>query len=218
MKRLNIKVLLLCAVSVACAFAADADTIATRRWDKRVNWRYEGWERLKPKNAKVQYAGGMGFLSLGAGWEYGNRNQWNSDFFVGFLPKQFSDELHFTFTIKQTYTPWSMRFCDWLSYEPLTCGLYFTTISGEDFWQREPCKYPNRYYNFSSKLRTSIFLGQSITFYQKRFSWMRNISFFYEIGTNELYIISKATNKTVRMGDILRLSFGLKMQIFKPHE
>ena len=83
-----------------------------------------------------------------------------------------------------------MRLCDWLSYEPLTCGLYFTTINGEDFWQREPGKYPNRYYNFSSKVRTSVFLGQSVTFYPERYPWMRGIGFFYEIGTNELYIVN----------------------------
>lgn len=49
-------------------------------------WRYSGWERLKPKNAMVQYAGGMGMMSFGAGWEYGKRGMWNTDVLVGFLP------------------------------------------------------------------------------------------------------------------------------------
>ena len=38
---------------------------------KRLDWRehrgYEGWERLLPTHVKAQYAGGMGFLSVGCG-------------------------------------------------------------------------------------------------------------------------------------------------------
>ena len=35
---------------------------APKRWDKRVHLKYEGWERLKPTHAKIQYAGGMGVM------------------------------------------------------------------------------------------------------------------------------------------------------------
>ncbi len=191
-----------------------ADTTASRRWDKRQAWRYSGWERMKPKNATWQFAGGMGMMSLGAGWEYGKRNQWNTDILIGFLPKKFSDKLRFTFTLKQTYTPWSIRFCNALSYEPLETGIYINTINGEKFWGREPGKYPNRYYNFSSKMRFSVFLGQSFTYYTGN-DKLKHLTFFYELNTNELYILSKATNRTVKMKDILRISFGLRLQIFK---
>ena len=37
----------------------------TKRWDKRIHLRYEGWERMKPTHVKMQYAGGMGVLSTG---------------------------------------------------------------------------------------------------------------------------------------------------------
>lgn len=65
-------------------------------------------------------------------------------------------------------------------------------------------------------MRFNVFLGQSITFYPKSDRW-RAVSFFYEIGTNELYVVSKATNHTLNWGDILKLSFGLKLQIYYPH-
>lgn len=216
MKWLNIKTLALLFLTVFSAAAEEADTLRVWQWDKRTDWHYNGWERVKPKNVKMQYAGGMGFLSFGVGWEYGKTGQWNTDSFIGFLPTAYSDKLRFTFTLKQTYTPWHLHFRKQFSYEPFACGLYVNTISGEEFWKKEPGKYPNSYYNFSTKMRFNVFLGQSITFYPKSDRW-RAVSFFYEIGTNELYVVSKATNHTLHWGDILKLSFGLKLQIYYPH-
>ena len=54
-----------------------------RRWDKRKHLQYKGWEKLKPTHIKMQYAGGMGLLSTGIGWDYGRRCQWESDFLLG---------------------------------------------------------------------------------------------------------------------------------------
>lgn len=212
-KHLAVAILLLVTFS---SFANENDSIQVWQWDKRRNWSYDGWERVKPKNVMSQYAGGMGFLSFGVGWEYGN-SHWNSDFLIGFLPKAYSDEFHLTFTAKQTYTPWRWYFRPQFSYEPLTCGLYVNTISGEEFWQKEPGRYPNSYYNFSSKVRFTIFLGQSITFYPRSDRW-RAFSFFYELSTNELYLVSKIPNSTLKWGDILRLSFGVRLQIYYPHD
>lgn len=44
---------------------------------------------------------------------------------------------------------------------------------------------------------------------------MRHVSLFYELSTCELYLISKVTNKSLSMRDILRLSFGVKVQLFR---
>ncbi len=218
MKWLNIKVLLLiCFAALSfVVYAEETDSIYVWRWDKRTDWHYDGWERIKPKNIKMQYAGGMGFMSFGVGWEYGKTGQWNTDNFIGFLPTAYSDKFRLTFTLKQTYTPWHLHIKPQFSIEPLLCGLYVNTISGEEFWEKEPGKYPNSYYNFSTKLRFNVFLGQSFTYYPKSNRY-RAVSFFYELGTNELYIVSKATNKSLKWGDILRLSFGIKLQIYYPH-
>ncbi|MGN0205881.1 MAG: hypothetical protein ACI4BC_01435 [Muribaculaceae bacterium] len=212
-KRLVWAFLLLFLFPVATC-AADVDSVWC--WNKRTDWHYNGWERLKPRNFMAQYAGGMGFLSFGAGWEYGRSGQWNTDLLVGFIPKAYADKLRFTFTAKQTYTPWHWHFKPQFSLEPLTCGIYVNTIGGEEFWEREPAKYPSGYYTFSTKLRFYLFVGQSITFYP-RSDMFRAVKLFYELGTNELYIVSKATNSTLRFGDILRLSFGMKFQIYHPH-
>lgn len=187
----------------------------TKRWDKRIHLRYEGWERMKPTHVKMQYAGGMGVLSTGVGWDYGKRRQWETDVLLGYLPAKYASDFLLTLTVKQNYIPWSMSFDKHWALEPFYCGMYLTTIAGEEFWEKEPGRYPNRYYNFSTKIRPYIFIGQRMNFNLKNSIVQQHISLFYEVSTCELYIISKATNRSLTMRDVLRFSFGAKVQLFK---
>lgn len=75
----------------------------TKRWDKRIHLRYEGWERMKPTHVKMQYAGGMGVLSTGVGWDYGKRRQWETDVLLGYLPAKYASDFLLTLTVKQNY-------------------------------------------------------------------------------------------------------------------
>lgn len=113
-----------------------APAVKERRWDKREHLRYERWERLKPTHMKWQYAGGMGLNSVGVGWDYGCRCQWETDFLVGFLPAKYAEKFRLTFTVKQNYIPWSICFKEHWMAEPFYCGLYITTIAGDEFWKR----------------------------------------------------------------------------------
>ena len=185
-----------------------------RRWDKRENIKYSGWERLKPTQYKIQYAGGMGKISLALGWDYGHRNQWETDLHLGYIPNRHHSKYHLIFTLKQNYIPWSMSFGPHWNLEPFYCGLYFSTISGDDFWKKEPGIYPNKYYNMSTKIRAGIFWGQRLGFKDLTPS-LKNLQLFYEFNTNELYIVSKFDNDYIKLKDIVGFSFGLRVQIYK---
>lgn len=214
---INILAILLFSTAFTPVIANPTDSLEAvlpRKWDKRIHQKYEGWERLRPTHVKYQYAGGMGVSAFGIGWDYGKRRQWETDFLVGFLPSKYADKFRLTFTVKQNYIPWSMSFDEHWALEPFYCGLYVTTIAGEEFWKQEPGRYPNRYYNFSTKLRPYIFIGQRINFNLDN-NLIKHISLFYEISSCELYIISKITNSSLKMKDILRFSFGAKIQLFK---
>lgn len=214
---INILAILLFSIAFTPVIANSTDSLEAvlpRKWDKRIHQKYEGWERLRPTHVKYQYAGGMGVSAFGIGWDYGKRRQWETDFLVGFLPSKYADKFRLTFTVKQNYIPWSMSFDEHWALEPFYCGLYVTTIAGEEFWKQEPGRYPNRYYNFSTKLRPYIFIGQRINLNLDN-NLIKHISLFYEISSCELYIISKITNSSLKMKDILRLSFGAKIQLFK---
>ena len=158
----------------------------------------------------------MGLLSLGTGWDYGKRNQWETDILFGILPKYDSKRTKITMTRKQNYMPWSISLGKDFAVEPLACGMYFNTVFGGEFWTHEPDRYPKGYYGFSSKVRIHAFLGQRLT-YNIPPRWRlgaRAITFYYEISTCDLYIVSAFLNKYLKPKDYLSLSFGLKTQLF----
>lgn len=183
------------------------------KYEGRVDRYVSRWARIIPKYTKIQFAGSMGFLSFGTGWNYAKH--WETDVFLGFLPKFSTDQNKITFTLKQNYIPWKKDINEKFMFEPLSCGIYVNTVLGDDFWTSEPDKYPSGYYNFSTRLRFNIFMGQRITYNirpDKRF-FAKSITFFYELNTSDLYLVSAASNSYLRPKDYLGLSFGLKMQI-----
>lgn len=66
--------------------SADISNKRSSRYDKRVHRYRKHWESLIPTHTKLQFAGNMGLLSLGTGWDYGKRNQWETDIFSVFCP------------------------------------------------------------------------------------------------------------------------------------
>lgn len=184
-------------------------------YDRRVHRYRKQWENLIPTHTKIQFAGNMGLISFGTGWDYGKRNQWETDVFFGILPKYQSKRTKLTMTLKQNYMPWSIDLGKRFSVEPLSCGMYVNTVFGDEFWVNEPERYPEGYYGFSSKIRFHAFLGQRITFDidpKRRFT-AKAVTFFYEFSTSDLYIISAFTNKYLKPKDYLSLSFGMKLQL-----
>ncbi len=182
---------------------------------KRKLERYQSnWNKLIPKYQNLQFAGSIGLLSAGIGWDYGKQRQWESEIMFGFVPEFSSNKTKVTFTVKQNYVPWEVSLGKNWVLEPLETGLFMNTVLADDFWVKEPEKYPSSYYKFSTRIRFHVFLGQRIAFDAGKHFPFRRITAYYELSTCDLYLLSKFTNKYVKMGDILSLSFGLKFHIF----
>ena len=201
-----------------CFFAMEgfAESIdETSRYKKRVEGYRDLWESLMPTYSKLQYAGGMGLLNVGVGWSYGKNHQWETDVFLGFIPRYSSDDAKLTMTLKQNFIPWRKELNETLTFEPFACGLYFNTVFSDEFWTKEPDRYPKGYYNFSTRVRSHIYIGQRlrINIPDKKRIFARSITAFYEISSCDLYIVSAFTNH-LNPDDYLRLSFGLKFDIF----
>lgn len=180
---------------------------------------YRGWARLLPTHCKLQYAGGMGVASIGFGWDYGRRNQWETDLQIGWLPKHFigTGEGRATFTLRESFIPWNIRCHRQLGIEPFSCGIYLNFIAGEEFWMQEPQKYGGPYYRFSTRMRAYIYVGQRITWYHRNpRSLLRSIGFYYELSAKELDLLAKCTNRELSIADIFYFSFGVRVQLMKP--
>lgn len=184
-------------------------------YQKRIQQYQTHWDKLIPQYGKVQFAGNMGLLSFGFGWDYGKNSQWETDLLFGFVPRYSSDKAKMTFSLKENFTPWALPLGKTpLLIEPLSCGLYLNTILSNQFWRKQPDRYPDGYYEFSTRMRIHIFVGQRIRLdipKEKRF-FAEDISFFYEISTCDMLLISKATNRYLKPKDYLSLSLGVKLQ------
>ena len=187
----------------------------TRRLDKRQDVRYRGLNRIIPTYNILQFAGNMGLVSLGFGWDYGCRGQWETAVLLGYVPRNDGEKSYATFTLKETFVPWSISLGERVAFEPLSAGLYLNSILSRDFWVREPDKYPYGYYGFSTKIRLNLFVGEGITFYtpSHKESAVRSVTLFYELGATDLYVISSATNKYLGFWDLFGLSFGIKVKL-----
>lgn len=170
------------------------------------------WMKLVPRYGKVQFAGSMGTLSFGGGWNYG-KNHWETDFLLGFVSSK-DHEPKATFTLKQNYIPWNIPLNDHITFEPLTCGVYLNTLLNGDFWKKQPAKYPDGYYFFSTKIRYLAFIGERVTFkVNNKFMNNKYITLFYEVSTCDLYFLCAIQNKVIKPKDYLSLSFGIKLQV-----
>lgn len=184
---------------------------------ERYTMRYRKlWSRLVPRQSVVQFAGSIGIVSFGLGWHYGKGDSWETEILLGGVPKYESDRAKVTLTLKERFVPWHLPVSSRWTVEPLTAGIFFNTIFGEDFWARQPSRYPKKYYGFPTKVRTHVFVGQRLRYRipARHRLWNKSVSVYYELSTCDLYVASAIPNRNVRLGDIVSLAVGLRMEIF----
>lgn len=217
MKSLIFSLFILLVVVVLPVSAEDSIPDNTTLYEQRLVKYYKFWNSLIPSQIVIQNAGNMGLLSAGVGWDYGKRNQWETHFMVGFVPKHLSSSTKATITVKENYIPWRKKFGNQWKIEPLECGLYINAILGSNFWDYQPSRYPNNYYVFSTKFRANIFAGQRITKdldLNKKRTFVKSATLFYEVSSCDIYLIDYIKNNNIGLLDILGLSVGMKLQLF----
>jgi hypothetical protein len=165
---------------------------------------------LKPDHAVVQFAGSMGMYSAGIGYASRN-NKVYLDFLMGHVPKEYSYNQLGIATVKFTKTIWQSNVLkNQCTFTPLTGGVFITYTFGKNFnW---PDHYPDGYYWWSESLRPNIFLGGMIARSFEADKTLKRLTFFYEVGTNDLKLTSYYLNpKTVSPFQILHGGLGLRL-------
>ncbi len=187
-----------------------------QRYAEYVRQSRERWLKLIPNLGTVQYAGNIGMVSLGIGWDYGRQNSWETHVLMGFLPKYHTENFNLTFTLKEKYIPWHIGVTDRFVIHPACFTVFFNSIFGDEFWTEEPDRYPSGYYGFSSRIRINLGVGQRLDFnipVQRRVRAER-VSLYYELSVCDLHLVSAIPNKNITLGDILRLGIGVQYRFF----
>lgn len=186
------------------------------RYDIRVEKLQEFHARLVPRYTKLQFAGSIGMMSTGLGWDYGKNRMWETDFLIGFVPRLESNRAKLTFTLRENIMPWQVAIgSSAVDFHPLRASLGLNAIIGHEFWTRNPERYPDGYYFFSTKFHVIASFGQQWTLNisrDKRRRW-RAIGFYYNMSTTDTYLLSAFDNKYIGFKDMFHLELGLKLQI-----
>lgn len=167
---------------------------------------------LAPDFYGVQTGGGMGAVTVGAGWAYGAKDRWETEVFAGIIPKYDSSSAKGILTVKENFRPWRIAAPKGFSFEPLTASIYFTSVLSNKFWAKQPSRYPSGYYIPPTKFRANIALGQRVNYEPER-KWLgiSRISAYYELGTCDIYLLNAFGNKYLKPGDWLQLCLGLRL-------
>jgi hypothetical protein len=203
MKALFLSAFLLAALSATAATPPDTSAAASppaRKW-------------FRPEHLVLQTGGGLGMVAGGGGYVF-FKDRLETDVLLGYVPKRYANSTLTITSLKAMYSPFHLRVADRVQVAPLTVGGYFSythgTINDELKGQ-----YSGDYYWFSTDTRYGALAGGRLTYLGPPVAATgqpRKMSFYYELGSNDLYLLSYFTNRDggLRLGQILTLALGVK--------
>jgi len=166
-------------------------------------------EKLIPDYAKLQFAGGIGLVSVGVGYTFFHQKL-DISMFYGYVPKAFSvDDLH-SISLQSTFKFFSIKTKHHIEILPLNIGWFAHHTFGNEYWVKLPDNYPEGYYWWSPGRNAGVFLGGEIK--TKLFANKTPASgtaFYVRVGSRGLYLASKFGNSSIPLSDIIELGFGI---------
>jgi len=166
---------------------------------------------IVPDQVNLQYAGSIGYMSIGAGYNLFNEKAALS-FHYGYVPEVKGGELHIT-AVKFEYKPIAIRIKDKLVFHPVNPVIFASYTMGKNFGLSfDRNQYAKGYYFWSPALREHIGITSELKILGDRSSKIKAISIYTEANTNDLYLISWYANRTsTPFYEIFHLGFGMRM-------
>ncbi|WP_316821822.1 hypothetical protein [Pedobacter gandavensis] len=171
---------------------------------------------LVPDNAIVQFAGSIGYFSVGAGYDLFKNKKGILDFNYGYVPASKGGELH-VFTTKFAYKVYELKLKDWGKFYPFNPGFFISYTSHPKLSMRfNENLFPDNYYYWSEAFRPHISIGNELEINTKKIwkdSGLKAISLYSEINTNDYYLVNYIQNTSaLTLADIFQLGIGLRVK------
>ena len=169
------------------------------------------WSKLKPDQVETQYAGSIGFLSIGAGYHLFNEKAALS-FHLGYVPESLGGEMTIL-AAKFEYKPFTIKIKDKFIIQPFNPVFFPSYTLGQNFdFKFEKPQYREGYYFWSSALRIHMGAGSEIKILTNQSASIKAISIYAEANTNDLYAISWFKNRTsTPFYAMFKLGYGVRM-------
>jgi len=195
MKNRNIFILFIALLFFSNVFGQDSTLIKDKAW-------------YLPDYTKIQFAGNIGFFSVGFGFQFFN-NHLYSELLYGYVPASISkaEKIH-TITIKNTF-PVFTKEINKIALSPIT-GFTASFETGNNSFLKLPDKYPKSYYN-TNAFHFTLFIGAKV---HKNFGYQKFIKgadVYFELGTVDRYLWYAILSKEVKFNQILSSAIGINL-------
>jgi hypothetical protein len=170
---------------------------------------------LIPDGVLAQHAGSIGYFSGGITYDLFKNKRGNLDILYGFVPANKGGAFS-TLSTKFSYQPFEIKINKSIALYPVNPGAFLNYMISNDFNLTWPDgQYPRSYYYWSEALRAHLFFSNEIRFKlnQNNKNSIRNLSLYYEINTNDAYLVNFfQNNNTISIGEIFKSGFGLRVK------
>ncbi|WP_342327354.1 hypothetical protein [Pedobacter sp. FW305-3-2-15-E-R2A2] len=171
---------------------------------------------LIPDNAIVQFAGSIGYFSVGAGYDLFKNKRGILDFNYGYVPASKGGELNIV-TAKFAYKAYEIKLKDWGKLYPFNPGFFLSyTFHPELSYRFNRNRYSSDYYRWSEALRPHLSIASEIEFNGEKLmkgSGIKAVSLYTEFNTNDYYLINYIQNtSSLTLADIFQLGIGLRLK------
>lgn len=171
---------------------------------------------LIPDNAIVQFAGSIGYFSVGAGYDLFKNKRGILDFNYGYVPASKGGELNIV-TAKIAYRVYEIKLKEWGKFYPFIPGLFLSyTFHPELSYRFNRNRYHPDYYHWSEAMRPHLSIANEIEFNGEKLlkgSGIKAVSVYTEFNTNDYYLINYFQNTSeLNLGDIFKLGIGLRLK------
>lgn len=166
---------------------------------------------LSPDFYTAQFAGSIGYISVGAGYTF-FKNKMDVSLHYGFVPKRMGGEFHIA-TARFVYQPWQWPISKRLTLSPFNTGIFISYHADSDLSTSWPSRYEDGYYWWQTAIRFHLLWEQRLSFALNggRFS---HLQVFTQLNTNELYAISYLLNTgSIKPSEFVKLGMGVRVAL-----
>ena len=188
-----------CAIIVFLMFIAKASYSQEKHW-------------ISPDFVQLQYAGSIGYLSAGAGYDV-FKNKWRLSFNFGHVPQSRGGVMNI-FSTRLMWVPKVYQLSEKTTLTPYDIGLMISYHLGSDFRSRWPeHRYPENYYWWQTSFRFHLNWQPGVTFKLREHTMFKAVTPYLDVNTNELYLVSYIQNRhALSFHDIIRLGIGARFR------
>ena len=179
-------------------------TFATEKEDTKQDSLKRKW--YVPRAAKIQHAGNIGYMSIGATY-YLVDNWYQLSIMYGMAEYPHKKATLNTLAFKNTFLIKQFHYKDFV-ISP-TAGLSINLGSTHNTYRKLPDYFPDEYY-FQNKIHFAPFVG-AMVYHPLPFKVIKGIDFYTEVATMDNYLLEAIRTDYVKYSDIWNLSLGLTL-------